>query len=540
MLVFAFSLSFIFVQAQIKPLTTAEKTDYASTSTYGDVMSFISELLKISQNIRLEPMATSIEGKTVPLLVIGNPLPKTPADLKNDDRIVIYIQANIHAGEVEGKEATQMLVRDLLQNPNPELMKNIVLLVCPIFNPDGNDKISKENRTNQNGPVNGVGVRYNGEFLDLNRDAMKLETPEVRGLVTNVLNKWDPALSVDCHTTDGSFHQEPVTFVWMMNPNGDHTLINYMRDEFCPQTSEVLSSKYNVENIFYGEFIDLINLEKGWISYASEPRYIVNYIGVRNRFSILNENYVYADFKTRVKGCYHLLQSILQMASEHKDEMKQLLTEADRKSIMRNELPAEQDSLAIKYKGYPTSKPITIKAFEADSIPGVKGYWRYKKSDREKTVTVPYIADYYATKSIKIPYAYILVVPDPEILSNLEMHGITVEKLTAPATLSVQTFKIDGIKPAERLNQGHYTEALSGDFSPEVKEFPAGTYIIKTAQKLGNLAAYLLEPQTDDGLLFWNFFDKYLVPQWGNGYNPYPVYRLVEKTELKSVPVKEE
>ncbi len=459
------------IVGQTELLTTAEKTEYTSTSTYMDVMSFVSKLLKTSPYIRLDTMATSIEGKIVPLLIIGDPLPLSPTDLKNDNRMVVYIQANIHAGEVEGKEATQMLARDLLKDPHPQLFKNIVLLVCPIFNPDGNDKISKKNRTNQNGPANGVGVRYNGEFLDLNRDAMKLETPEVRGLVTNVLNKWDPALSVDCHTTDGSFHQEPVTFVWMMNPNGDHTLINYMRDEFCPQTSKVLLSKFNVENIFYGEFIDRMNLEKGWISYASEPRYIVNYIGVRNRFSILNENYVYADFKTRVNGCYHLLLSILQMAAEHKDEMKQLLTEADKKSIMRNELTSEDDSLAIKYQGYPTLKPITIKAYEADSIPGAKGYWRFKKSDRERTVTVPYIADYYATKSIKIPYAYILDVPDSMVLEVLKLHGIHVEKLTEPATLNVQEFRISDLKPSERLNQGHYTETTDGEFVQEAKNF---------------------------------------------------------------------
>ena len=197
-------------------------------------------VLESSPLIRVESFATTTEGKKLPLLIIADPMPENPADLKNDDRIVVYIQANIHAGEVEGKEATQMLARDILNKTYPGILDDVVLLICPILNADGNDKIDTANRINQNGPVNGVGVRYNGQFLDLNRDAMKLETPEIRGVISEIFNVWDPAITVDCHTTNGSYHEEPVTFTWMMNPNGDRSLINYMRDEMMPDVSETL------------------------------------------------------------------------------------------------------------------------------------------------------------------------------------------------------------------------------------------------------------------------------------------------------------
>ncbi len=166
-----------------------------------------------------------------------------------------------------------------------------------------------------------------------------------------------------------------------------------------------------------------MNVDTGWISYAAEPRYLVNYVGLRNRLAILNENYVYADFKTRVNGCYHLIKTILEYAAENKDEIKQMLSDADEKMLNRH-MDAEPDSFAIEYKGIPTPEKITIKAIEADTIPGVRGYWRYKQSDRKRTVTVPYIADYFATRSTAIPYAYLLTVPDPEILENLRNHGI--------------------------------------------------------------------------------------------------------------------
>jgi hypothetical protein len=536
----AFCLLFIscFLASQDNLLTVAENTNFESTSTFGDVVSFVNELTKFSPYIRLETLATSAEGREIPLLIVGNPLPESPDDLINDDRIVVYIQANIHAGEVEGKEAVQMLARDLLKNPNQEIFKNVIILLCPILNADGNEKFSKENRTNQVGPVNGVGVRYNGQFLDLNRDAMKLETPEITGVVTEIFNIWDPAITVDCHTTNGSFHEEPVSFTWMMNPNGDRNLINFMRDNMMPAVHLHLKENYKTENLFYGEFINQLNIEEGWISYASEPRYLVNYIGVRNRFGILNENYVYADFKTRVTGCYFLLRSILDYASGNKELIRKLLDEADSRMLRRYDDNNSVDSFAIQYEGKPTPEMVTIKAIEADTIPGVRGYWRYKQSDRHRTVSVPYIADYFATKSIGIPYAYLITVPDKEILANLKNHGIVVEKLSEKQTLQVEKFIINELKAEKRLNQGHYTNTVKGEFVKEVKDFPAGTYLIKTNQKLGNLAAYLLEPQSDDGLLLWNFFDRYLVPQWGEGYYPYPVYRLVGKAEIQILPLK--
>ena len=146
-----------------------------STGEYNDVIKFISELQeRNSKYLTIDTIGYSIQGNPIPLMIMGNPLPSNHNDI--GERLVVYLQANIHAGEVEGKEAVQMLARDLLKDPNSELMKNLVLLITPILNIDGNDKISTSNRRNQVGPVNGVGVRYNGQQLDLNRDAMKMET----------------------------------------------------------------------------------------------------------------------------------------------------------------------------------------------------------------------------------------------------------------------------------------------------------------------------------------------------------------------------
>ncbi len=531
-LISVFALTNTYAQAELQ--TLAEKTNYESTSTYNDVINFVNQLKIESKFVAVENIAKTIEGRDIPLLIVANPMPKSPKDLVNDKRVLVYIQANIHPGEVEGKEASLMYVRDLLKDKNPEILKNTILLVCPNLNADGNERYSTKNRTNQNGPKNGVGVRYNAQMLDLNRDGMKLESPEMRGVITNVINRWDPEVIMDCHTTNGAYHVEPTTFTWMMNPNGDRFLINYMRDKMMPSVSKTLLEKYKVENCFYGEFVDMGDYSKGWISYAAEPRYFTNYMGVRNRLSILNENYVYADFKSRVLGCYYLIHSLMDYSSANYADIKKMVKDADAKTIAKGLNPSAVDSFAIKYEGRPTPNKVTIQSYEADKVVADNEWERYKKSDRRIDVTVDYIADYFATKSVKSPFAYVLSIHDPAIISLLKVHGISVERLDNTTSLEVERFVIEELKPSPRLNQGHYTETLKGKFVKETKEFANGAYIIRTSQKLGNLISYLLEPQADDGLLFWNFFDKYLVPQWSRTYNPYPVCRVVDKVEIKS------
>ena len=513
-------------------LTVAERTDFKETSLNKDVFEFITQLEKTSEYIKIENIATSYFGNQVPIMIIANPMPESYKDIKNDDRMVIYIQANIHAGEIEGKEASLMFARDLLKDPNSELLKKLIILITPNFNPDGNDQISDKNRTNQNGP-NAVGLRHNGMQLDINRDGLKLETPELQGLIKNVFMTWDPALTVDCHTTNGSYHEEPITFTWQVNPNGDRKLINYMRDQMMPSVNKDLKNKYDVENCYYGNFMDRTKPEKGWIFYAAAPRYLTNYIGIRNRFAILNENYVYADYKTRVMGCYYLLKTIAEYAAENAKEMKAQITRADKETIARGIKPALTDSFAVQYKGQPTPEKIQIKAIEAEVYRMDNGWRRYRPTNRKRTVTVDYIADYLPTKQVKFPYAYIIDKKDKAILENLKGHGIEVKELKTDIELEVIGYEFEEIKPNERLNQGHYTNKTKGKYVKETKLFKKGSYIVTLDQKLANVAAYLLEAESEDSLLTWNYFDRYLIAQWGSRIYPYPVYKLMEPTKLK-------
>jgi hypothetical protein len=515
------------------PKTTAEATAYAATSTYADVMSFIRELQKLSPLVRLETVCITTEGKAVPLLIIGKPLPQDPLALRADKRIAVYLQANIHAGEVEGKEASLMLARDILLDPKLPYLDRIVLLIAPIFNADGNDKMNADNRRGQNGPEK-AGVRHNGQDLDLNRDAMKQESPEIQGLVRNVLVRWDPILLVDCHTTDGSFHEEPVTYSWPLCPNGDPSIIKYMRDRMLPAVAATLDKKYHTISVPYGDPRDFRDMDKGWQTFGHQPRYVTNYIGLRNRLAILDENYNYADFKTRVLGCYNFLESILDYCQLHADELARLAADADQRTIQRGLAPKETDTFGLDIDVRALPEKVTVHGYETEVTPREGGgpFPKIKKSDRKKTYVLPYFADFYAKRTVRLPYAYLIPILDDEMPVKLRGHGLAVEKLTESVTLEVETFRLKDVKAAERLYQGHRTNQVKGEYAVEKREFPKGTLIVRMAQPLANLAAYLLEPESDDGLLVWNAFDRYIAREWGRGVETYPVYKLYTPQNL--------
>src|SRR5262249_30161884 len=200
------------------------------------------------------------------------------------------------AGEVDGKEALLMLARDIATAKERPLLKDLVLVFCPIFNPDGNDRIDKAHRRSQNGPADGVGIRENAAGYDLNRDFVKLETPEVRALV-RALNKWDPAVFIDTHTTNGSRHRYTLTYDGMRHPATPPALLEFVRDHMLSDAGKRLEQATGYKSFFYGNFsADRTR----WETYPVTPRYGIVYVGLRDRIAILSESYSYAPYRDRV------------------------------------------------------------------------------------------------------------------------------------------------------------------------------------------------------------------------------------------------
>ncbi|MFZ5517116.1 MAG: M14 family metallopeptidase [Candidatus Zhuqueibacterota bacterium] len=508
-------------------LTRAEASHFTATSNYAEVLDFLNQLQQKSQLMKLISIGQSTEGREIILAILGDPAPASPAQLLAMDKPAIYIQANIHAGEVEGKEAMLMLMRDILTGELRQLLKNQVLLIVPNFNPDGNEQIDQKNRRNQLGPEGGVGVRHNGQNLDLNRDFIKVESPENAAAFAEILNRWDPMLLIDLHTTNGSYHQHPVTFATSHNPNCNQSLPHYVREKLLANVVAEMESRYDYSAVYYGNFEDHRDPNRGWTTVDHEVFYSTNYWGLRNRFAILDENYSYADYETRVRACYRFIQLILEYTQKHGAEMRRMIQQVDSETISRGLSPDTTAQFGLEFQTVQCEKPILIKSYEFEKYNDENGRERVKKTDRMKDYTIPFFGKFIKTKQIALPKGYFFSGNLHEVAAKLMQHGIAVERLNQPLHASVESFQISEIKPDERLYQGHRRTRLKGVYQMVEKDFPAGTFYVGMDQPLADLVAYLLEPESDGGLVQWNFFDRYLmVSQWGNQLHPFPVFRL--------------
>ena len=235
------------------PQTVAEKSDFKATSRFQEVVDFCNQLAKSSPLVRQGVLGTTTEGRKLPLLILADPPVATPEEGRKSGKLVVYVQGNIHAGEVDAKEALLMLAREIVATEHPALLKDLVLLIAPIFNADGNERFSRTNRPGQVGPEEGMGVRTNAQGFDLNRDFVKLESPEVRALV-RFIDQWDPAVVIDGHTTDGSFHRYVMTYEGPRSLAGDQNIVKFTRDVLFPDVGKRLEKATGFHSFFYGNF----------------------------------------------------------------------------------------------------------------------------------------------------------------------------------------------------------------------------------------------------------------------------------------------
>lgn len=524
MLALILTLSFHLYACEM-PLTKAEITNYKETSKYDDILNFLKSLQEQSPNILIKNLLETNEGHQLLMAVIADPLPSTLASAKYDPRPVVYIQANIHAGEVAGSNAVQMLMREMLIGKLKDLPKKIIFLIVPNFNTDGNEHISLNNRPHIPTPEGGAGQRYNSQNLDLNRDYVKVDSKEVKATIEKIYNEWDPLISFDMHTTNGSFHKHNMTYLTAVSPIISSKILDFSWDRMFPEIAKTTLEKDGLKTLPYGDYVDDLKPELGWASFPDSPRLCASYVTYRNRFSILCEAYAYADFKTRVKASYDYLLRALEFIAKNSDEMKKIVNQADNETIGMSYIPFEKrPKMPFEYKTE-SKGTVTIDGYEVEKKKEPNVYPRFTPV-REKTFTVPLLYKYIPTIERTYAAGYILPSGAIEIVRHLQMHGIRVEKIEKDIQTKFKRFKFSELKSAPRLNQGHWQTLVKGDWVEEDGIIQRGGYFISMAQPFARLIGVLLEPDSSDSLLAWNFFDSWLVSQWGNEILPYPVIRI--------------
>lgn len=501
----------------VRPLTAqvtrAERTNFSETSSYADVLGFLDSLQRAGAGIRVGTLGTSVEGRRVPWVLASRPLAGGPAEAHRSGKPVVWLQANIHAGEVEGKEAAQMLLRDLTLGPLRPLLDSLVLLVVPIYNTDGNERWGpgSANRPGQRGPAV-VGRNQNGQGLNLNRDYVKMEAPETRGAAALLL-AWDPDVFIDLHTTNGSYHGYALTFAPGLNPNGNPAR-DYARDRLLPAVRERMRRRHGTATFSYGNFRnqDPDSLAAGWETYDARPRFGTNWMGLRGRVAVLSEGYSNADFHTRVTATYDFTREVLGFVAEYR---RGVLAAVD---ASRHQ-PA--DSVAVRSVLGPPTMQAVVAEITRPTGDGNGGYARRERSGVYRTIRMPVFDRFVPSRREAMPTAYLFPARLADVAALLQRQGIAAERLREPWSGAAERFIVDSLTVGP-LFEGHRTVQADGGWGTDsVRTASAGSYFVRTDQPLGVLAAYLLEPASEDGVVTWNLLDRDLEPR-----TEFPILRV--------------
>ncbi len=527
------SFTLIGFSADKAPLTIAEKSYYKSTSTSSEVIEFLKTLESKTDIMKLDILTSTLEGRTVPLVYISKPLIATPEQAEKDPRPVVYIQANIHAGEVAGKEALLKLMREICIEDKTNLAEKLILVIVPNLNPDGNDLISKENRSYIPGPENGVGIRYTSQNLDPNRDFIKLETNEIRGTVEKIYTKWNPLVTFDMHTTNGSFHKHYMTYLSGKAPYTSKPVSDYTWNKFFPSVAAAVKDKDGLLTLPYGNFKNHLKTDEGWIAFPDTPRFCSSYVSFRGRFSSLMEAYAHIDYKTRIKASYDFLLRSLEFITEHHEDMEKAAEKEIQLAKSLPSLPPEKRPPLILESNTVQNGTIEINTYEVVRKKEKYVYPRYTPDlSKEKKVVVPFLYEFVPKLTRSTAAAYILPAGTGKVVEHLRTHGVTVTRLKDHKKINYKEFILSSLRTDKRPDQGHWRTRVNGEWKEASGSIPAGSYVVVLNQPIYRLISVLLEPDSTDSLVSWNYFDSWLVTQWGGRLLPYPVLRLDTLKEI--------
>lgn len=502
--------------------TVAETSQFTATSTEAEVQLFLKQCVAAVPSIRLDSIGVTNEGRPLHAILLGRPasgersltLP-LPA---GDSRVVVVVIANIHSGECDGKEAMLALIRDVLLDMPKAWSDKLVIAIIPNFNADGNERVGLAHRPGQVGPEKGMGVRENAQNLDLNRDFIKLQTPEVRSLV-RAIDTWKADVLIDCHTTNGSLHRYPLTYDIPHNPAGSTSMLAWLRRDFLPTITQRLKQQ-GLETFYYGNFD---GEHKKWETYGHEPRYSTEYMGMRGRIGILSESYSYATYQERIDASYRFVRACLDLLAEESQQVRALVEEADRRLM-----GGTSGSVPLNCEPIPSEPKVDLLGYAFPEGFETKGRKFPSPADKHRVAElrpVTYPATLWNEFRPKLqtvsPEGYLLPPQLAWAIERLMLHGVRVdyfEDLKDLDPKAVHSWKVQQVISQPFQGLALTKVQVEADQAPVSLEGP--WYYVTTRQPLGSMICYLLEPESDENLATWGFLDGYLSEG-----QAYPIYR---------------
>ena len=486
--------------------THAESTNYRQTPNYADTIAFAKALADASPAIEYRGFGHSGQGRELPLLIASETQTFTPEAAFEQGKAVVLIQACIHSGEPDGKDAGFALLRDVaITKTAAGILENVVLLFIPVYNTDGHERSTPYNRINQNGPES-MGWRTTSTYQNLNRDYMKADTPETRAFL-RLWNEWDPHLFIDCHVTDGADYRCNITFHHEHHAGVDNAVLEWERDVFDNTVAKATEAAGNVIS-WYLEFIDNRDLTLGTRDFNGSPRFSTGYAPLRNRAGILIETHMIKDYRSRVVGTYDFLRAALTEVNNDPDRLIQITHEADHRTIDAAETYDPSNLFPVDFELTEETTPFELKAFEYQTEQSdVSGDLRVIYGREPLDLTIPMYDTFRVTAAVAPPLQYIVPTQWTSVIEVLHAHGIEFRSLAETTSIEVESYKLSNVQWPGEPFEGRHMPRFDVERVVEVREFPAGSVVVPLAQPLGKLILNLLEPQAPDSFARWGFFN---------------------------------
>ncbi|MCP9496272.1 MAG: M14 family metallopeptidase [Pyrinomonadaceae bacterium MAG19_C2-C3] len=498
--------------------TYAERTDYRETPRYAETLAYCRRLAQSSPLIRVASFGTSGEARELLLVIAAKDAAFTSEAARSKNRIVVLIQACIHAGESDGKDAGLALLRDIaITKTETALLDNVVVLFIPIYNVDGHERFSPFNRMNQNGP-DAMGWRANATNLNLNRDYMKADAPETRAWL-KLWNQWTPDLFIDCHTTDGADFQYNLTYQLDTHAGIAAPVREWTTDAFRNRIFPAVERHGNLLAP-YVQLRDNRQPAQGMDAFIATPRFATGYVPLRNRPALLIETHSLKSYRSRVRGTYDLLRETLIEINREPDKLKRAVRAADDAMLKSIGVYDRTRTLPLGFDLSDKSRPFNFKGIAARTeLSEISGALRVIYDGKPAQFEIPFYDDVIPVKTIAPPVYYVVPAAWRDALDVLRAHGVELKKLATDATLDVEGYRIDDLKFSPASFENRVPVSFKTTAVSMKKTVVAGSYIVPVKQQTANVVIQLLEPNAPDSLMTWGFFNSaFEQKEYGESY----------------------
>ena len=488
--------------------TVSERSGFLKTGRYDEVIALCAAFQRSYPNaVRCIEFGTTPEGRPMKALVVSQRGAFTPEQARAAGLPVLLVQGGIHAGEIDGKDAGFLALRQALEGKAAKAaLDKQVLIFVPVFNVDGHERFKAWNRPNQRGPEE-MGWRVTAQNYNLNRDYVKADAPEMQAML-RLVNAWDPLAYVDLHVTDGAKFEHDVAIQVEPVHAGDEALQKAgkaLRDAVIADQAR----QGSLPVAFYPSFNEYDDPQSGFTDSVAPPRFSTGYFLLRNRFAMLVETHSWKDYPTRVRVTRNIIVSLLEQLRDHGQEWSAAAKAADASSAATAGRPVPLD-----YTTTDKARPIDFRGYAYTRTPSeISGALMTRYDETKPQIwKVPLRDEIVPGRSVKAPGAG-YVVPAAHaawVGEKLRQHGIEFRALAqAHPTFDAQTFRVTKMEFGQQSVEGHQRLTVDGAWSNERRDLGAGALFVPITQPKARLVMALLEPQAPDSLLGWGEFNNH-------------------------------